>query len=333
MKVLHLPYGGQMTTLCAALKEVGIEATSCHYYRSTYHFRADLCLELQNVPRHQQESLKMEFFEQALRDYDVFHFHFGLTFFDGHRDLEILSREGKKVVMQHRGTDVRRLSVARRYNNPYVKVKDPEEGRIIANLEQLSRYIDHVIVSDHELWPYVHDFYRNVHIVRQAIDLERYQPHYPTPDVQVPLIVHAPSHPVVKGTKYVRKALKDLGRRRPLQYRIIRHVPHEEAIDIYQQADLFIDQMCIGSFGVISLEAMALGKPVVCYIRDGLMDSYPEGLPIINADPDTLLSALATLIEQPNALHDIGIQSRRYVEQHHDARKIARQLKKIYRDL
>ncbi|WP_027408539.1 glycosyltransferase family 4 protein [Anoxybacteroides tepidamans] len=334
MKVLHLPYGGQMITLCAALREIGIEATSCHFRRSNFQFQPDICLDLQKISKSDHESVKREFFEQAVKEFDVFHFHFGMTFFDDHSDLEYLKKLGKKIIVQHRGSDVRRLSIARKLGNPYVRVKYPNEKRIVAELQKLSSFIDHAIVADYELLPYVQDFYKYVHIIRQAIDLKKFAPVYPSDAIKTPVIVHAPSHPVIKGTMYVQNAIKMLTKKGyPVDFQLLRKVPHEEALRMYERADIIIDQMCIGSFGILSLEGMALGKPVVCHIREGLVETYPEGLPIVNASPKNLYEKLKELVEHPEQLQELGMQGREYVEKHHDASVIAKQLANLYQQL
>jgi glycosyltransferase involved in cell wall biosynthesis len=334
MRALHLPYGGQMITLCSALREAGVEATSCHFHRSNFNFKADICLDLQHVPDKKHESLKRELLNQVIDQYDIFHFHFGMTFFDDHSDLEYLKQRGKKVIVQHRGSDVRRLSIARSYGNPYVLVKYPDEHKLVSELETLSAYIDHAIVADHELYPYVQNFYKHVHLIRQAIDLRKFEPSYPSADIKAPLIVHAPSHPKIKGTDYIKQAIDQLVKKKyPLQFQIVQRVPHPEAIQIYKQADLIVDQLRIGSFGILSLEGMALGKPVVCYIREGLMDLYPEDLPIVNANPGNIYETLKSLIRNPKQLRELGLIGRRYVEDHHDSLKIAKQLAELYRQL
>jgi len=335
MKVLHLPYGGQMVTLCSALRDVGVEATSCHFERSNFRFAPDVCLDLQDVPPPGRGAVRQQFFRWAVSEFDVFHFHCGLTFFPDHSDLELLRKLGKKVVIQHRGSDVRRLSVARAFGNPYVQVKEPDEGRIVAKLQTLSAWIDHAIVADHELLPYVKDFYKQVHLVRQAIDLKRFEPIYPSSaDGSVPIVMHAPSHPIVKGTMYVRNAMWRLAREGvPFRFALLQKVPYEEAIRRYKQADVIVDQLCIGSFGIVSLEGMALGKPVVCYIRDGLRETYPEDLPIVNADPKSLHETLRELLSKPERLRELGLRGRSYVERNHDSSVIAAQLAELYRRL
>jgi len=51
---------------------------------------------------------------------------------------------------------------------------------------------------------------------------------------------------------------------------------------------------------------MALGKPVVCYIQDSLLDTYPKGFPIINANIDSIEAVLEKLIISPEKCYTIG---------------------------
>jgi len=75
---------------------------------------------------------------------------------------------------------------------------------------------------------------------------------------------------------------------------------------------------------------MALGKPVICYIHDSLLATYPEGFPIVNANPDTIEDVLEELILSPEKCHTIGKQSREYVERVHDIKAVANRLINVY---
>lgn len=101
-------------------------------------------------------------------------------------------------------------------------------------------------------------------------------------------------------------------------------------MEIYRQADIIIDQLCIGAFGMLSLERMALGKPVICYIRENLIETYPSELPIINANPKTIYNQLRSIISNGELLRNLGEKGRVCVERHHDSIKIAHQLKSLY---
>jgi len=106
---------------------------------------------------------------------------------------------------------------------------------------------------------------------------------------------------------------------------LVENTPNSKALQIYGEADIIIDQLRTGSHGIFAIEAMAMGKPVLCYIRDDLFSKYPPGLPILNTNPDNIYDNLKLLIENPELRVELGKKGREYVERVHDSKKIARQ--------
>jgi len=95
--------------------------------------------------------------------------------------------------------------------------------------------------------------------------------------------------------------------------------------------------LLVGWYGGVAVEAMALGKPVVCYVREEDLRFIPkrmeEDLPIINANPGNLYHVLDRHINNRKNLSLIGEKSRSYVERYHDPIKIAQQMKELYESL
>ncbi|MGM7719607.1 glycosyltransferase family 4 protein [Metabacillus sp. Hm71] len=333
LNVLHIPYGSPMIDLCRALRLKGINATSCHFYNNRYNFKPDICLNMNNVSSNLREKKLKEYLNEAIKKYDIFHFHFGETFLPDKSDLEILKRAGKKIVVHHHGSEVRLLSVAKS-RNPFVRVK-PEwtEERIHKNLSLLSSYIDHAFVQDFELEGYIRDYYKEIHVVPHAIDLNDFQPNYPEAKSS-PLVVHAPTLRDLKGTEFILDAVTQLKKSGiPFDFQLIEGVSHQETKHLLSRADIVIDQLRIGAYGYISTEAMAFGKPVICYIRKDLVDKYPKGFPIVNGNPDSITPVLKRLISQPNRWKELGIRGRSYVEQYHSIHRVAEHYIEIYKKL
>lgn len=337
MRVLHLPVGRQMIEMCASLRAIGVEATSCHFRHRSIFRQPDICLQLEQLSSVQRKKRRETFLAEAIKHYDVFHFHFGETFLKDRADLEFLKKHGKKLVVQHRGSDVRMLSIAQSYNNQYVRVKGGrrrQEEQIVQKLKELSAYIDHAIVADHELLPYVVNHYKHVHILRQFITLDKFKPFYPSTLSTRPLILHAPTNTYLKGTEVVLEVINRLRRNgHEFDFILVEGMTHEEAIQCYKKADIIIDQLLQGSFGVFSLEGMALGKPVLCYIRKQLLNKYPPGLPIVLADTTTCYEVLKQLIHKPERRHLLGKAGRQYIERYYDSHVLGKQLKNIYKQL
>ena len=83
---------------------------------------------------------------------------------------------------------------------------------------------------------------------------------------------------------------------------------------------------------MVSLEAMSFGKPVICFIKPSLINSYPAELPIINANQDNLICKLEMLLKDGNTRYEIGFRGREYIENNHDALSIADKIIEIYRE-
>lgn len=145
----------------------------------------------------------------------------------------------------------------------------------------------------------------------------------------IPHVVHAPSHIDVKGTKYIEIAVNEL-KKEGLEFKftLVSGMTNAEAKQVYETADILIDQILAGFYGGVAVEAMALGKPVISYLRTGDFKFLPPemvtDMPIINASPETIKDVLRDWIgAKKNLLHLKGIESRRYVEKWHDPHKIA----------
>ena len=100
------------------------------------------------------------------------------------------------------------------------------------------------------------------HVIPPGLDLGRSRP-CRRPTRPRPLVVHAPSNREKKGTRCVIEACAEL----PVELDIVEGVPHDVARERYARADIVVDQLNAGWHGVFALEAMALGKPVVTYLK------------------------------------------------------------------
>ncbi len=148
-------------------------------------------------------------------------------------------------------------------------------------------------------------------------------------------VVHAPNHREFKGTRYLEAAVAELQAEGvPIELVMVEKLPNHEALAVYRTADVIFDQCLIGFHGYFALEAMALGKPVMCYIRKP--EQYllePQECPIINTHVDTLRDDLRRLVLTRDQLADIGQRGRAYVERHYSRAAFAGRLQRAYQDL
>lgn len=151
------------------------------------------------------------------------------------------------------------------------------------------------------------------------------------------VIGHAPTHRITKGTDVIIRTINKLRDRGfKIRLELIEGLSHAEAQKKFEQIDLFVDQLVGGWYGVVSLEVMALGKLVICFIKGRGLRFVParmlSDLPIINADESSLEEKLVGVMqmssEQRQSLAEQGLA---YLKEWHDPTKIAQRVVGDYR--
>jgi glycosyltransferase involved in cell wall biosynthesis len=149
-------------------------------------------------------------------------------------------------------------------------------------------------------------------------------------------VCHAPSNREVKGTSFLSQAVGQLREEGfAIELEILENMAHDEVLKRIAECDVFMDQLHHGWYGGVAVEAMALGKPVICYIRKEnlifLPDSMAKELPVVSSDPNLILETLKSFLAAPNStLVELGKSSRRFVEDWHDPIKVANQILEHY---
>lgn len=90
------------------------------------------------------------------------------------------------------------------------------------------------------------------------------------------------------------------------------------------------------SFGVVLIEAMAMGKPVVATNCDGVIDIVVDGetgIMVPPKEPGQLAAGLAALIADPGKRQRMGSAGRRRVEEHFDQERQITRLEALYAEL
>jgi hypothetical protein len=348
MKVLHLPsnVASQISVTVRALRDIGVDARGVvidnhpiqdsrgiETFSSEHHSRHPVRRRLQTLTLWRG-------ILSALRWADVIHWHYSDAVLRYDLDLKCAALMNKARIVEFWGTDIRIPEVASA-DNPYWAelCRNPEvrTGSFAASRRLQAKFAGYgfeCLLPDLHLLPYVQkDLFPSPHLTRQRILLSDFEAVYPRATERRPLVVHCPSHKVTKGTQAVLNAIGQLKSSHNFDFRLIHGVPRAYALSIVRQCDIMLDQFVGGAHGLAALEAMAFGKPTLCYIKPSLVAKYPPDLPIVNANQDNLADVLRDLLEDGQRRHEIGRRSRAYVEEYHDAHKIARQLVRLYEEL
>jgi hypothetical protein len=305
LRVVHCPVNvaGIPWQNVRALRRKGVDARLVVFNRGRLHPDADLDLRR---PRGfvRGQAVQWRALARLLRHTDIFHFYFGLTLVPKSLQFPLLRALRKKSLYHFLGSDIR--------------------GRTRGELAY-GRRADAQVVGSYDAVRWVPD----AEVIPPGLELAAYPPRPPS-DSDRPLVVHAPSDRRRKGTEHVIRACEALG----VQLDIVEGLTHQEARKRYERADIVVEQLNAGWHGVFGLEAMALGKPVVTYLKDDVVRRTEEAfgirVPIVSATKETLVERLRPLVESPSERRRIGADGRAYVERVHDIDKVADRLLELY---
>lgn len=167
-------------------------------------------------------------------------------------------------------------------------------------------------------------------ILERALDVAALSPTIKAPDERI-TIVHGPSHPTTKGTSYIKAAVEKLQATYPIDFILVENKSRDEVLDAIRKADIVIDQIISGDYGLFAVEALSLGKPVIAYLDDQAHDAYPSDIPIVGASPDTIEAALEDLIADPDRRTEIAKTGPPYAQRMHSIEGVTPEVLRAYR--
>jgi glycosyltransferase involved in cell wall biosynthesis len=113
-------------------------------------------------------------------------------------------------------------------------------------------------------------------------------------------------------------------------------IEHEDLPEMYRSADVVVCAPWYEPFGIVPLEAMACGRPVVATSVGGLIDTVVEdatGVHVPPRDPDALADALESLLADPERRERYGVAGRRRAVNRYAWRRVARETARVYTTL
>jgi glycosyltransferase involved in cell wall biosynthesis len=236
---------------------------------------------------------------------DVFHFYFGLTLVPKSLQFPLLRAARKKSLFHYLGSDIRG--------------KTPKELAF-------GKRADAEVIGSYDAIRWVPE----AEVIPPGVALAEYVVRLPNESARRPVVVHAPSSRRRKGTEDVIAACQGLD----VELDLVEGLHHDEARRRYERADIVVDQLNAGWYGLFAIEAMALGKPVITFLHDEAVrrteDAFGVRVPLVGATRETLRERIRELAEDSSRRRALGEESRAYVEQVHDIEKIADRLLELY---
>jgi len=305
LRVVHCPVNtaGVPWSNVQALRRRGVDARLVVFNRYALHPEADWSLDRKGgFARKQLAAWRA--LARLLPRTDVFHFYFGLTLVPQRVQYPILRALGRKAVMHYLGSDIR--------------------GRPPAALAS-GRKAGARIVGSYDAIRWVPE----AQVLPPGIEVASVVPAYPS-DRSRPVILHAPSSRRRKGTEHILAACEGLD----ADVVLVEGLHHAEAFERYRDADIVVDQLNSGWYGLLAIECMALGKPVVGFLHEeGVRrteKAFGVEVPIVSATKDDLRARLEPLVASAAERRRVGEASRAYVERVHDLEHVTDRLLDLY---
>ena len=370
MRVLHLPtaVGGNPPGLSRELRALGIDSEVWTLSQNYLEYPVDRVIAGERDGRVVRLLKMLGAGRYVFGRWDVVHFNYGSTLFStwysdtGRRgagrvfelalnaaavvaqriEVGILRLRRIPIFVHYQGDDARQgdyslehfpISIATQVDATYYTPRtDAFKRRQIAYLARRSAGmfavnpdLMNVLPESAVFTPYGH------------VAVGEWTPSFPALDDRPLVFAHAPSNRRVKGTDLILEALQQLaseGYR--FEIDLIEGVDNATALERYRAADVVIDQLYAGWYGGVALEAMAMGKPVVVYLRDSDFRFLPPAmeaeLPFFRATPSTIVDDLRAVLDLPRAdLIARARASRAYAERWHDPAAISAGIADAYR--
>lgn len=356
MKILHLPTstGGMSWGLAQGEKLHGLHSEVLILYDNWLKYPADRIL-FKNSPSNFFDKiihnfLKLKEVFNIYNKYDVFHFNFGTTLIDftktGLQLLDLAMYKKSKIVVTYNGCDARqkyptikRTNFSACHNNNCYRgmCNNGNFDRIRRKkIKKFDKYAQDIFALNPDLFyflpkrakflPYTIAKWNEIKTLPYKKVSERIK------------IVHAPTNRESKGSDIIIDTFEKLKKiyKDSVEFILVENVENKKAIEIYQDADLIIDQILIGWYGGFSVEVMKMGKPVMVFIRDEDLQFIPTQMSIecqkafINVNPFTIYEELCKIIENPELLKEYREAGLEYVYKWHDPFYVASITKTVY---
>jgi glycosyltransferase involved in cell wall biosynthesis len=343
--VLHAPYdvGGNSYHLARAESALGFESRNLVYFRQWLNYPCHKNLRMKPGADPLMKASWWASMYKIVRNCDVLHFNFGGSFLtDVSRgrvfmDLPVWRSFDIATFVTFQGCDSRisKYCVQNFHINGCVDCRSRQFCESTYDnfksecLSQVGRHFDGVFALNPDL---MYNIPGARFLPYSNCDLDVWQPPkgFDWNHGGPVRILHAPTWREIKGSDLIVQAVEELkseGEGENVELVLAEGIPHDRVRETYDSADIVVDQLLVGWYGGLAVEAMALAKPVVAYIRESDLRFIPrrmqEELPVLNATSTRLKDVLRPLIRSAEKRRNVGERSRRFVEKWHHPSAVA----------
>ena len=159
-----------------------------------------------------------------------------------------------------------------------------------------------------------------------VVDVSRWQAIDEAFTESIPTVLHLPSRSRLKGSEHIDPILSRLHSEGIIYY--LRPADRVHASDVFslvEEADILIDGIVIGAYGVMSCQALAGGRLAIANLSQ--LGPLGEKCPIVDASPGTLESVLRDLLADRESWKERAEAGREFVDTYHSGAYTAQTIK------
>ena len=243
-------------------------------------------------------------------------------------EFKFLKSRGKAIVVLFCGSDIRSPKMTREFFNSrgedcFVNYFPTLNSRFIEGMVKhtaacADRYADLIfnwrydqisyLEKPTKPWPYIFD-----------LSKYKYQFEDPGPEGEV-IVLHCPSHPLVKGTPLVRAAVKQLHEQGyQFKYVEMQGVPHEQVMAALSKSHVVLQEFYCIAPGAFGIEALACGNVVLMAANADINPELPPDCQSawIPTRYWQIQDKLKFILDNREVMKEYSLRGRAFVERHY----------------
>jgi len=151
------------------------------------------------------------------------------------------------------------------------------------------------------------------------------------------LVKFLDAHLMIIGDGPLRSSVEEFVTKRRLADRVTLtgYMKRDELPNYYRQADLFVFASVTETQGLVVLESLAAGTPVVAVAKEGVADVLEDGegcLLLNEVNMDEFIEKVLSILQDPALHRQLRSRARKYVEKNWSVEASARKLVKVYEE-
>lgn len=248
------------------------------------------------------------------------------------REVEWLRARGLQVAMLCHGTDIRIPARHAQLDewSPFRDAPADWVNKLQAKADFNQRVLDRIGAPVFVSTPEMLLDRRGAQWLPVVVDVDRWSSSSEILRADRPVVLHAPTNPLVKGTALIEPTVRAMHDSGAIDYRRVVRVPSRQMPKLYSEADVVLEQFALGMYSVTSVEAMAAGRIAIAHVHDQVRDHVRMTtgleLPVVEATPNTLQGVLDDIRSRPDHYREVASRGPAFVRAVHDGALSARVL-------